>query len=734
MDIRQAIADLNNPDWILQNQALSLLSAARAKEAVPALRNLAASAPTPYSRGRALVALAEILKGEMAAEVLNQANASDPTVRAAAVEALGVLGDARGESVALARIKDPAPIVRQSALVAYARLKKGAAYALVAAQLKAADAPTLRAAAAALVYVPTPEARKRLLELLEHSLPPVRIAAAAALAAIQEPSAVRPLLVHTAGDADPDVRTACEQLLRNFPGKLIQGPAMGVLNATEPALYIPAVNALALNPTPEVCDQLAAVLASANDAYEPALPAALRCLYSLDAPRYLPTFRKFLSHKSADVRGQAIEGVLRCPKADHFELLQAQVSDPNPYLANTTMNALAKVTAGAPPGGMVKYLAKNLQRDDSLVARTALNLMRGRLKPEEFNPALEAMAKLLSSGDEGTRQAAAGVLERVAPDDESKARIASAQGFVTQWMLIGPFPADKPPLQTVWPPEDSVDYKKRYDILLYAAGAKEVDIGGRKILLYTPVQDECKGKLSAAFGLEVPAGSPKFSAQVALRDNPGGEGAVLTVLLNGQPLLEKKIVKVEPEAIEADLSAAAGQAANLEFVLACGRGAPYSPVLMTSAVVAGDKTVNLLDLLPKAVVKIIDAKPAVDVGWVPCPIANITGGLSIEGALRNIGGPAAVAYASAEINIPQGQKVTLVFRSSNTGSVFVNGKKVGDPAPHRDNKLPAQLTKGLNRILVKSVNDYPYWWFCLRIVTPEGQLVPFTPVAPTEKP
>ena len=730
LQVQQAIADLNSADWIIQYQALSVLSANACKEAVPALRNMVASAPSPYARGRALVALAEILKGEMANDALNQANATDPAVRAAAMEALGIIGDGRGESVTLGKIKDPAPLVQQQALIAYARLKKDAAYATVAAQLKSTDPATLRAAARAFVYVPTPDARKRLLELLEHASPLVRTEAAAALAAVQEPTAVHMILVHSATDGDPDVRTACELLLRNFPGPLLQGPAINVLKATAPALYAPAVNVLALNPTQAGCDELAKVLADANDTYELALPAALRCLYTLDAPRYLSTFSKYLAHKSADVRMQAVEGVLRCPKADHFEVLRGVVADANPYVANAAMNGLAKAATGSPRGGIVQYLAKDLPREEAYVGLTAVALMRDRLKTEDFNPALEAMAKLLMSTDENTRNTAAAALDRIAPDDEAKARVADAMGCLTHWMVIGTFPAEKLPFQTPFPPEVRVDYKKRYDVLQFAAACKEVDIGGRKILLHTPVQDECKGKLQATFPLDMPAGNPKFRAHVALRDNPGGEGAVLTVLLDGRSMLEKKIVKVEPEAIEVDLSSAAGKAANLEFVLACGKGSPYSPVLMSNAVVANDKTIHLLDLLPKATVRIIDAKNGGgDVGWTPYTVSNVAANLTLESVFPNAG----VAYAAADINVPQDQKAMVAFRGGCPGWVFVNGKKVGEPPPWTDTKMEAQLAKGFNRILVKLADNYPNWTFYVRLTAPDGKKIPFTPVLP-EKP
>ena len=157
------------------------------------------------------------------------------------------------------------------------------------------------------------------------------------------------------------------------------------------------------------------------------------------------------------------------------------------------MNGLAKAATGSPRGGIVQYLAKDLPREEAYVGLTAVALMRDRLKTEDFNPALEAMAKLLMSTDENTRNTAAAALDRIAPDDEAKARVADAMGCLTHWMVIGTFPAEKLPFQTPFPPEVRVDYKKRYDVLQFAAACKEVDIGGRKILLHTPVQDECKG-------------------------------------------------------------------------------------------------------------------------------------------------------------------------------------------------------------------------------------------------
>jgi HEAT repeat protein len=729
MEIQQALADLASPDWIVQMQAMNLLAKAKSKDAVAVLKTMVTSAPTPYARGRALVTLAEMLKTDVLQDAIAQAAAPQPEVRAAALEALGVIGDARGEATVAAKLKDPTPIVQQQALVSYARLKKAAAYPTIVPLLKS-DPQTVRFAARALTYVATPDARTRLLELMEHTAASVRIEASDSLASLQEPLGIPILLAKSALDPDTGVRLACEQNLRRFGGTLLATPMLNALKASQPALYVPAVNLLAMNPTKESCDELAKVLASANAPYESVLPTALRCLYEFDAPRYLQTFTLYLPHKAPEIRGAAVEGVLRCPKADHFELLKNAVSDANRYVAIAAINGLAKVAKGSPSGGCIAYFTKALAHEDIQVGASALVLMKDRLTKDDFAAALTAFDRQLSLPDETIRNLAAGVLDKIS-DDDSKIKIAAAQSYLTHWMVIGPMLDEKTPLKTVFAPEKDIDFKKKFDILPCGASMSEAPTGGRSLQLVGPAQDECKGKLQAVFQVDLPAGKPALKMQLFQRTGWEGEGAVLAVRVNGQSVLEKKSIKAEPEACEVDLSAHAGKPASIEFVLSAGKGTNQPSAFVIAPTIAAEgKTINLLDLLPKATAKIIDAKNAPQLAWVPCLATTAGGSVSVEGVVQTPATPAA-ALAVADVQSPKDQKVTIFFVSPCSATVTLNSKSLGQPVQYSANKVDATLVKGLNRLVVKIENNYPGWYFTLRIAAPDGKKVPFTMVVPT---
>ena len=67
--VQKAMDDLASQDWILQYMAMTEVGRWRTKQAVAPLRAIYSGNSQPWIKGRALVALAEILKGEALAEV-----------------------------------------------------------------------------------------------------------------------------------------------------------------------------------------------------------------------------------------------------------------------------------------------------------------------------------------------------------------------------------------------------------------------------------------------------------------------------------------------------------------------------------------------------------------------------------------------------------------------------------------------------------------------------------------
>ncbi|MFB3891162.1 MAG: HEAT repeat domain-containing protein [Phycisphaerae bacterium] len=744
IDIQQALEDLNSKDWIIQLHAMKQLSAAGSKEAIAPLKAILTGGGNAWSRGRALVALAEIQKTDVLQDALAHAKGAVPELRAAAVEALGIIGDAGSEGAILERLKDQSPAVQCQALVAYARLKKASAYPTVAAQLKSADTDMVRHAAKALVYVANDQARRSLIELLDHKEPAVRIEAAAAIGRLLDAGAIPALLAHHATDADAETKAACKRSLACFDGKTLAGPLGLALKSTNTALYVPAVELLGAHPSAEVCDNVAAILATPNAAYDQALPAAMQLLYTFDAPRYQSTFALYLTHKDPDgrVRIHAVEGLARCPKADHFELFRQTIADPNRYVALQALTSLSKVTTGAPKEGIVKYLAKALDHADTGVAGAAIGLLKDRVTAAETNGALAALDKFLGGANDSLRDAAAAALDKHT-DDDTKRRVAAAEAYITDWMTLGPYGPDRDNkgLAVEYTPEKEIDFKKTYDTLSAGAAVSVADAtaGGaakKALLIVAPSQDELpNSRTSAVYALEVPAGKDvKLAMALALREG-AQPGTPFEVVLDGKSLLSRQLDKSSAwDAVEIDLSAWAGRSVTLELQAGAAKNASSGAAFVGSPVItAGEKKLDLLELAASSSARIvIPGKKSPQLAWTPLRVNTVDGMVHLDGGF--VSPPAnSVSYAVADFQVPPEnfpEKAVLSFSTSVSCMVWLNGQKLKDLPQHQETKIDVTLQKGANRLVVKALNNYSYYQFRVRLVDPKGMRISITPAVP----
>ena len=467
MAVEQALADLASGDWVLQWQALRQLADWQVAAAAPQIRTLLANDKRPWVRGRALVALAELLGEQVLDEILAASRDRTPEVRAAAVEALGVIGSARGEQAVAERLADPAPGVRHQAVVALARLRGKGAWDTVARQLVADDAAMVRHATRALAYIATPEAVRKAMELLAHGEPGVRAEAAATLGNARPREAIAPLLGRMATDPSTEVRTASSKALAAYEPAALAEPLLSALRAEDAHLYSAALTLLALRPTPATSGAVAALVGEAGERYTRVLPQALDLLARLDASRHIGLFARHLGHERREVRRAAVACIARCPGAGLFAVLKPCLTDADSSVRSLAFHAIRTRTEGAPPEGIVAYLAEPLRTDDRSTLRAALHLVRARLTRAELTAAIAALTPLLAHKDRESRTLAAAALERIS-DDDGRRRIAAAQGYLTDWMLIGPFPNDRDNMgyAAVYPPEKAINFRQTVEVEL----------------------------------------------------------------------------------------------------------------------------------------------------------------------------------------------------------------------------------------------------------------------------
>ena len=472
--LRQTLADLKTGDWILQWEAVTKLSRWKAPAAVAPLRELLMKHPSPWMRGKALMALAEIQGPQVLDQAVSLSADKADELREAAVEALGVIG-AGGASPSQAQraadatgqcLKDTVPAVRYKALLSHARIRKSQGWDVVAKALADSDRGMVLAAIRAMAYVGTDESRRKLAELLGGRDAEFRLAAVGALRDARDVATIGAILERTVLEKEKKIRTACEAALQAFDKDQLTAPLIQVLRGEQVALYPTALKLLAANPTSQAGAEVASRIDFIARNSPESLATALEMLGRLDPDLHFDVFVRHLDHKQADVRLAAVEGVSRRRKPGPpglYALLKDRLVDADLSVRMASFEALRSSTERPPEGGLAAYLADALKSTDPSACWNAISLMRGRLAASELPKALAVLDRFLGSSDEKVRDLAISVLMTIA-DKQALRQIAVAQGYIIHWAVIGPFPNDQDNsgLTTAFGPEEEFDLAKKY--------------------------------------------------------------------------------------------------------------------------------------------------------------------------------------------------------------------------------------------------------------------------------
>ncbi|MFP4056517.1 MAG: HEAT repeat domain-containing protein [Candidatus Brocadiia bacterium] len=739
--VERALEELRSGDWILTWKAMRQLARWEVEEAVPPLQAILEGDGHPWVRGRALVALAELRGDAVLDGALRYAEDGSPPLRAAAVEALGVVGSPRGQEAIAQRLEDPAPEVRYQAVVALARLRGAEAWDVVAPRLAAEDPRMVQHAVRALAHVETAQARQQMIEMLGHDARPARIEAARVLGEARLPGAIPALLERMAKDSEGEVREACEKALAAYPPEALAQPMLDALRGEKTDFYRPALEVLTRRPSPQAADQVAALAREQDERYGPYFEHLFRLLERVDPDRYREVFVHYLGHEKANVRKRAIEGLARCRRADLYAILKPALNDESSSVSHAAFQALRRAARGVPQAGIVAYLAEAVRSSDQRVRRTCLEMIREHVTPGELDRGIEVLDRLLGGKDATERKLAAQALERVS-DARGERRIAAAQGYLTDWMGIGPFPNDPHHRAhyVAYFPEREIDFAKTYRGRDFGHGASfrlgDAVCGGdrRKSLILVPPHEEHRGRIVVAYHLELPkAQDLELRFLLALDDPPDdSDGVRLEVHADNARLFQRHVEGGEAWAeASVDLAPLAGRSVALRFVVdpldtpRDGRTLVAEPRLASGR----ETALDLLEAAPRAVVTADIPERRTTLQWEPWRVTDIDGLLALYDVL-----PLPIhhraAYAVADLQAPREQEVALHLHWDDDLVLWLNGQKVFEKRGRREETVQATLRKGANRLLVKVCNERDAWLLRVRVTDGEGRRV--GPLQPLE--
>lgn len=454
-------------------------------------------------------------RGEMFKSYAERTQHPDEGVRLAAIEGLGLIGDADGEPALAQAIRDGTPKAKAAAFESY--------LALGLARLAAKDAPAARslcenaldlalddsqraAALGTLGRAGDPAALPRIQTYLKSDASDVRLAAYAALSQVKGPAGAEAMAA-ALPDAPAECRPALIEALAAARDPKFAGHLLAAARDTDDLVALAALDGLRTTCDPGIASALLDVAERTRSAAvrAAALRLANRLGHDLAAGRQganaLDVFRRVLKLSQDDAeRAEAIRGFGRAgdPKALDVLLPLLEKKDRDP-LRESAVEACLAIGDAALASGHRGLAITTFKRIAELQPADAI--------------AAEVIKKLQGLG--------------VAYN------LASRKGFITSWWMIGPFPApDFNAARKAWFPEHEVDLAKAYDV------------EGRKLAWQLVHSDDPKGAMrlsdkfkpnekAVAYGyVEVVADGPReLKLRVARHDG-------LSVWLNGQALFD----------------------------------------------------------------------------------------------------------------------------------------------------------------------------------------------------
>ena len=417
-----------------------------------------------WLKGHALVALARVGSEVAVTECLVKAESKDGLLRVAAFEALGFLQSDRASDVLKKGLQDSDLKARWSAAASLARLHGAKAWEDLRPLLGEPNPKALVYEVMALGFIRNEESRKRFSALTSHKDRNLRIAAIRAMHRAEDPWCVGHLLGLLVKYRDAESSRNIRGVLLSYDETFIAEPLAAVIRDAGKEVLPHAFDLLLERPDKKCGDALVARLEKREELHVHVLLKALDALLGIDPKRYQETLLKYLDSDQPPVRSRAVMA-LTADRAETelFGLLQKPLSDPDDGVFRQALGLLQSSTTGTPEGGLADYLRPALEEASLTRATLILNFLKARLPDKELTGSLDLLSPFLGHKDARVRKLAVEIYSK-ATDEELYRKVAAAQGFITDWMLLGPYDNDKlnSGFQNAWEPEQEINLAAEY--------------------------------------------------------------------------------------------------------------------------------------------------------------------------------------------------------------------------------------------------------------------------------
>ena len=460
------LQQLEDDDWILKTEALHYLAENNVKESIEKIFKIAQSEnENSWIRSKALIAYCKIQNNSSIPKILISFSSSkDIKLRIGAAESLNYIESNEAEALALKLTKDESDSVRYQALATYSNIKKQEAWPLVDKMTTTLSEEFIPIASQSLLNVGGEEAIKRLNENSKTVID--KRAFIESISKIKTIKSIKVLLgmLEQTGMDEPNYSFIISALSKNKKEDLTNSLSDLIMTGRDQAIFVSARVITHLLQDPQLGKKLRR---SIKDSTTPeTLEAVMVALGAkeMNPDSNLDFFVNYLKDDDPEIRELSIRCLSHCQEANLYDLLEETIKDEENRVSLAAMNALMDAPLDdAPTGELVSYLENALVNTDTVVRKTAFDLLGHAGSADDFEPALAMLGEALSGSDTIRREAVAEALGSIAPDN-GVANVASRQGYVSKWMVLGTFLNDKEhkAFAEELEPEKSIDFEKTY--------------------------------------------------------------------------------------------------------------------------------------------------------------------------------------------------------------------------------------------------------------------------------
>ena len=460
------LQQLEDDDWILKTEALHYLAENNVKESIEKIFKIAQNEnENSWIRSKALIAYCKIQNNSSIPKILISFSSSkDIKLRIGAAESLNYIESNEAEALALKLTKDESDSVRYQALATYSNIKKQEAWPLVDKMTTTLSEEFIPIASQSLLNVGGEEAIKRLNENSKTVID--KRAFIESISKIKTIKSIKVLLgmLEQTGMDEPNYSFIISALSKNKKEDLTNSLSDLIMTGRDQAIFVSARVITHLLQDPQLGKKLRR---SIKDSTTPeTLEAVMVALGAkeMNPDSNLDFFVNYLKDDDPEIRELSIRCLSHCQEANLYNLLEETIKDEENRVSLAAMNALMDAPLDdAPTGELVSYLENALVNTDTVVRKTAFDLLGHAGSADDFEPALAMLGEALSGSDTIRREAVAEALGSIAPDN-GVANVASRQGYVSKWMVLGTFLNDKEhkAFAEELEPEKSIDFEKTY--------------------------------------------------------------------------------------------------------------------------------------------------------------------------------------------------------------------------------------------------------------------------------